>query len=34
VIGRIEDGALIFDLRCLTDEEAFLSVLSEYSPDM
>jgi L-seryl-tRNA(Ser) seleniumtransferase len=28
VIGRIEDGGLIFDLRCLTDEAAFLSVLS------
>jgi L-seryl-tRNA(Ser) seleniumtransferase len=28
VIGRIEGGGLIFDLRCLTDEAAFLSVLS------
>ena len=28
VIGRIEDGGLILDLRCLTDEAAFLSVLS------
>jgi L-seryl-tRNA(Ser) seleniumtransferase len=27
VIGRIEDGGLILDLRCLTDEAAFLSVL-------
>lgn len=27
VIGRIEDGALILDFRCLTDEAAFLSVL-------
>src|SRR5579859_539812 len=28
VIGRIENGGLIFDLRCLTDEVGFLSVLS------
>ena len=28
VIGRLEDGALILDLRCLTDEAAFLSVLA------
>jgi L-seryl-tRNA(Ser) seleniumtransferase len=28
VIGRIADGALILDLRCLTDEAGFLSVLS------
>ncbi len=28
VIGRIEDGALILDLRCLADEEAFVSVVS------
>jgi L-seryl-tRNA(Ser) seleniumtransferase len=28
VIGRIEDGGLTLDLRCLTDEAAFLSVLS------
>ncbi|MFA5956239.1 L-seryl-tRNA(Sec) selenium transferase [Hyphomicrobium sp.] len=28
VIGRIEDGAIILDLRCLTDEAAFLSVLA------
>jgi L-seryl-tRNA(Ser) seleniumtransferase len=27
VIGRIEDGGLILDLRCLTDEAAFLSIL-------
>ena len=33
VIGRIEDGALIFDFRCLTDGEALLSVLSEFKPD-
>jgi L-seryl-tRNA(Ser) seleniumtransferase len=28
VIGRIEDGGLILDLRCLTDEVDFLSALS------
>jgi L-seryl-tRNA(Ser) seleniumtransferase len=28
VIGRIEDGGLILDLRCLTDEGGFLSALS------
>jgi L-seryl-tRNA(Ser) seleniumtransferase len=28
VIGRIEDGGLILDLRCLTDEAGFLSTLS------
>jgi len=28
VVGRIEDGALTFDLRCMTDEVAFLSQLS------
>lgn len=28
VIGRMEDGGLALDLRCLTDEVAFLSVLS------
>jgi L-seryl-tRNA(Ser) seleniumtransferase len=28
VIGRIEDGVLILDLRCLTDEGGFLSALS------
>jgi L-seryl-tRNA(Ser) seleniumtransferase len=28
VIGRIEDGALVLDLRCLEDEEAFVSALS------
>jgi L-seryl-tRNA(Ser) seleniumtransferase len=33
VIGRIEDGALILDLRCLADEKAFLSVLSTLNPD-
>ncbi len=33
VIGRIEDGALIFDLRCLVDEGAFLSVLATLNTD-
>ncbi len=33
VIGRIEDGALILDLRCLVDEKAFLSVLFTLNPD-
>ncbi|MBS0234083.1 MAG: L-seryl-tRNA(Sec) selenium transferase [Proteobacteria bacterium] len=28
VIGRLDDGALILDLRCLTDEAEFLSVLA------
>jgi L-seryl-tRNA(Ser) seleniumtransferase len=32
VIGRIADGGLTLDLRCLTDEPAFLSVLSELAP--
>jgi L-seryl-tRNA(Ser) seleniumtransferase len=29
VIGRIEDGGLTLDLRCLTDDAAFLSALSQ-----
>ena len=29
VIGRIKDGGLVLDLRCLTDEAAFLSNLSD-----
>ncbi|WP_374307561.1 L-seryl-tRNA(Sec) selenium transferase [Methylocella sp.] len=36
VIGRIEDGALILDLRCLEDEEGFLANfarLRESAPD-
>ncbi|HML29921.1 MAG TPA: L-seryl-tRNA(Sec) selenium transferase, partial [Hyphomicrobium sp.] len=32
VIGRLEDGAIILDLRCLTDEAAFLSVLTSLDP--
>jgi len=28
IVGRIEDGALVLDLRCLTDEAGFLSSLS------
>jgi L-seryl-tRNA(Ser) seleniumtransferase len=28
-IGRIEDGCLRFDLRCLEDESAFVGQLSE-----
>ena len=28
VIGRIEDGGLVLDLRCLTDDAAFLAVLA------
>jgi L-seryl-tRNA(Ser) seleniumtransferase len=33
VIGRLDDGALILDLRCLTDEAAFLSVLATLYPN-
>lgn len=33
IIGRIEDGALILDLRCLTDEAGFLSSLSSVATD-
>jgi L-seryl-tRNA(Ser) seleniumtransferase len=28
IIGRIEDGALVLDLRCLTDEGGFLSTIA------
>jgi L-seryl-tRNA(Ser) seleniumtransferase len=28
VVGRLEDGALRFDLRCLEDEPAFLGQLA------
>jgi L-seryl-tRNA(Ser) seleniumtransferase len=33
VIGRIRDGGLSFDLRCLVDEAAFVAVLSELNVD-
>jgi L-seryl-tRNA(Ser) seleniumtransferase len=33
VIGRIADGGLTLDLRCLTDEDEFVSVLSELNVD-
>jgi L-seryl-tRNA(Ser) seleniumtransferase len=33
VIGRLENGAIILDLRCLTNEAAFLSVLATLNPD-
>ncbi|WP_416798137.1 L-seryl-tRNA(Sec) selenium transferase [Ciceribacter azotifigens] len=33
IIGRIQDGGLILDLRCLTDEAAFLESLAEGGAD-
>jgi L-seryl-tRNA(Ser) seleniumtransferase len=33
VIGRIRDGALLFDLRCLDDEAGFCAQLRELRPD-
>jgi L-seryl-tRNA(Ser) seleniumtransferase len=33
VIGRIADGGLTLDLRCLTYEDEFVSVLSELNVD-
>jgi L-seryl-tRNA(Ser) seleniumtransferase len=33
VIGRIAEGGLTLDLRCLTDEDEFVSVLSELNID-
>lgn len=33
VVGRLADGAIILDLRCLTDEAAFLSVLTNLDLD-
>jgi L-seryl-tRNA(Ser) seleniumtransferase len=33
VIGRIADGGLTLDLRCLSDEDEFVSVLSELNVD-
>ncbi len=32
IIGRIADGSLILDLRCLDDEAAFVEELSAYGP--
>ena len=32
VIGRIEDGALVLDLRCLDDEAAFAGQLAPAAP--
>jgi L-seryl-tRNA(Ser) seleniumtransferase len=33
VIGRIEDNALRLDLRCLTDERAFVATLAGLDGD-
>ena len=33
VIGRITDGGLTLDLRCLNDEDEFVSVVSELNVD-
>lgn len=32
VVGRIADGALVFDLRCLDDEDAFVANLASLDP--
>jgi L-seryl-tRNA(Ser) seleniumtransferase len=32
VIGRLKDGALVFDLRCLEDEPGFLGQLERLAP--
>ncbi len=32
VIGRLQDGALVLDLRCLEDETAFVNQLSQLTP--
>jgi L-seryl-tRNA(Ser) seleniumtransferase len=32
VIGRIEDGALVLDLRCLDDETGFAANLTSFDP--
>jgi L-seryl-tRNA(Ser) seleniumtransferase len=29
VIGRIHDGALVFDVRCLFDEDQFVAQLAQ-----
>ena len=34
VIGRIEDGALILDLRCLEDETSFIDNIQTLKIDM
>jgi len=33
VIGRVQDGALILDLRCLSDEQGFLAQLDHLKPE-
>ena len=33
VIGRIADDAILLDLRCLDDENGFVSQLSEFRPN-
>jgi L-seryl-tRNA(Ser) seleniumtransferase len=33
VIGRIADGGLTLDLRCLADETEFIAVLSDLDAD-
>jgi L-seryl-tRNA(Ser) seleniumtransferase len=33
VIGRIADGGLTLDLRCLADEQEFVAVVSELNAD-
>jgi len=32
VIGRVADGALLLDLRCLEDEAGFLASLAALAP--
>jgi L-seryl-tRNA(Ser) seleniumtransferase len=32
VIGRIEDGRLLLDLRCLRDEAAFVETIARLDP--
>ena len=32
VIGRVEDNALVFDLRCLEDGDAFVTNLANLDP--
>ncbi|HEX4182847.1 MAG TPA: L-seryl-tRNA(Sec) selenium transferase [Caulobacteraceae bacterium] len=33
IIGRIHDGALFLDLRCLADEERFVATVSDLTPE-